>query len=185
MKEHETVHFKCHFNTSLIPDLAICGWLKDGHNASNGKKWNDTEPGFKNHLICGFDIINVSMADAGKYSCYCYYSEAFRQQFHYDHVVSHFGKAVLQFETSKMIILTSTYLFHAVLSVTEGKHHFFSVRNIGPFIAFFIILAAFILFFCFWYFKKKKGDLICMTSCYIYLLTSYSYIDTADNDENT
>ena len=109
VKEHESVHFKCHFNASLIPHLALCGWLKDGHNATNGNEWNTTESGFENHLICGFDIDNVSMADEGTYSCYCYYSESFREQFHFDEIASRFGEAVLQFEISKIIVLASSY----------------------------------------------------------------------------
>ena len=85
--------------------MALCGWLKDGHNATNGNKWNTTVSGFENHLICGFDIDNVSMADEGTYSCFCYYIEAFRKQFHFNKITSEFGEAELQLVQSKIIVL--------------------------------------------------------------------------------
>ena len=100
VKNHESVHFQCRFNASLIPYLAICGWLKDGHNASNGVKSQSTEPGFENHLICDFIINSVSVTDEGKYSCYCYYNESFREHLHFGYIVSKSGEAALQLETS-------------------------------------------------------------------------------------
>ena len=172
VKEHESVHFKCLFNASLIPHLALCGWLKDGHNATNGNKWNTTESGFENHLICGFDIDNVSMADEGTYSCYCYYSESFREQFHFDEITSRFGEAVLQFEISKIIVLASSYtsnFIYMMLYFTEGKHHLFFVL-----LASLVILAIFISFMILRLIKyikknnlitcpkKNKGDFICI-----------------------
>ena len=103
--EHESIHFECHFNSSLIQYLAICEWLKDGDPAVNGNKWQTTEPGFENHLICGFNINSASFADEGNYSCYCYYNESFREQLHIpkqDEIRSQFGNAVLQLEISKI-----------------------------------------------------------------------------------
>ena len=103
--EGESVRFECHFNSSLIKYLAVCDWLKDGDPAMNGDKWQDTEPGFENHLICGFNITRVSMVDEGNYSCYCYYNESFKEQLHIpksEEIRSQFGEAVL-LEISKVI----------------------------------------------------------------------------------
>ena len=102
--EYEGIHFECHFNSSLIKYLAICEWLKDGDPTSNGDKWQIIEPGFENHLICGFNITSVSVDDEGNYSCYCYYNESFREQLHIpedEELRSQFGKAVLQVEIRK------------------------------------------------------------------------------------
>ena len=104
IKEHANVYFECHFNTSLIQYLAICGWLKDGDPASNGRKWQTAEPGFENHLVCGFTINNVLIGDEGSYSCYCYYNKSFNEQFHIPEdkeIKSQSGKAELQIEMSK------------------------------------------------------------------------------------
>ena len=98
VKEHETVHFECHFNASLIPYLALCGWEKDGDDANNGEK---SQPVFENHnLICGFTIKSALPADEGNYSCYCYYNESFSEQFHFQNIASQCGEAVLHLETS-------------------------------------------------------------------------------------
>ena len=100
VKEHETVHFECHFNGSLISYLALCGWLKDGKDKSNRDKSPSTEPGSENHLICGLTIDSVSVADVGTYSCYCYYNMSFSEQFHFENVASQYGEAELQLKTS-------------------------------------------------------------------------------------
>ena len=105
--EYESTHFECHFNSSLIKYLAICEWLKDEHPVSHGDKWQTTEPGFENHLICGFSISSASVDDEGNYSCYSYYNESFREQLNIPKNVeirSQFGKAVLQVEIGKIII---------------------------------------------------------------------------------
>ena len=98
VKEHDSVHFECHFNASMIPYLALCGWEKDGNDANNGEK---SQPVFENHyLICGFTIKSVSTADEGNYYCYCYYNESFSEQFHFQNITSQCGEAVLHLETS-------------------------------------------------------------------------------------
>ena len=103
VKEYDSVHLKCHFNGSLKPHLALCGWLKDGNNASNGEKSQTTEPGFKNHLICHFTIKSVSVTDEGKYACYCYYNESFREQLHFKSITSSLGETVLQLDTGTIL----------------------------------------------------------------------------------
>ena len=105
IKKYDNVHFKCHFNASLrIQYLARCEWLKDGDVAKDGDKWHIAQSGFENHLICGFNITNALTNDEGHYSCYCYYNSTFWKQFHIPEgreIKSQYGKAVLQFQTSK------------------------------------------------------------------------------------
>ena len=94
VKEHESVYFECHFNASMIPYLALCGWEKDGNDANNGEK---SQPVFENqNLICSFTIESVSPADEGYYCCYCYYNESFSEQFHFQNITSQCGEAELQ-----------------------------------------------------------------------------------------
>ena len=100
VKEHERVHFECHFNGSLIPYLALCGWLKDGKDISNTDKSPSTEQGSDNHLICDLTINSASAADVGTYSCYCYYNISFSEQLHFENIKSQYGKAELQLKTS-------------------------------------------------------------------------------------
>lgn len=102
VKSHESVHFECHFNASLIPYLALCGWSKDGDDASNGVKQQTTKPGY---LACSFYINSVSVADKGIYSCYCYYNRSFREQLHFENITSQYGEAMLQLETSRYKII--------------------------------------------------------------------------------
>lgn len=103
VKEHEKVHLECHFTASLIPHLALCGWLKDGKNAYNGKKSQTVISGSENQLICGFTINSASAADGGNYICYLYYNESYSEQFHFKNVTSRNASAVVQVE--KGIIL--------------------------------------------------------------------------------
>ena len=103
VKERDSVHFNCHFNGSLMPYLALCGWLKDGNDVTNGDKSPSTVPGSKNHLICGFIIDSASAADEGTYSCYCYYNKSFSKQLHFETVTSQYGKAELQLRTSNYV----------------------------------------------------------------------------------
>ena len=106
VKEHERVDFQCHFNSSLINYLAECEWLRGGRPASNGNKWQHTEEGFDNHLICGFYIVSVLIGDEGTYSCYCAYNTSFNQQLHIPEnqkITSRNGTAVLKFNPSMII----------------------------------------------------------------------------------
>ena len=106
VKEHDSVHFECHFNASLIPYLALCGWLKDKDVVSNGEKSQHSE--FENHLICNLTINDASEADEGTYSCYCYYNTSFREQLHFESIrsaVLQNGTAVLQLESIKLELL--------------------------------------------------------------------------------
>ena len=106
VKKHESVHFECHFNASLIPYLALCGWLKDKDVVSNGEKSQHSE--FENHLICNLTINDASEADEGTYSCYCYYNTSFREQLHFESIrsaVLQNGTAVLQLESIKLELL--------------------------------------------------------------------------------
>ena len=103
VKEHDTVHFDCHFNGSLIPYLALCRWLKDGYDITNGDTSPSTEPGSKDHFICGYTIASVSAADEGTYSCYSYYNKSFSKQLHFETVTSQYGKAELQLKTSNYL----------------------------------------------------------------------------------
>lgn len=112
VKEHENICFECHFNSSLIQYLAICEWLKNGDPVSHGVKWQSTEPGFENRLICGYNIDDVSIVDEGNYSCYCYYNNSFRQQLHIPDnksVMSRFGEAVLQLETREQCLINYSH----------------------------------------------------------------------------
>ena len=103
VKEHESVHYECRFNASMIPYLALCGWKKDGADANNGEK---SQPVFENQvLICGFTINSVSAADEGNYICYCYYNESFSDQFNFENITSQYGKAKLQLRRSIKLIL--------------------------------------------------------------------------------
>lgn len=99
--EYVNIHFECHFNSSLIKYLPICEWWKDGGPTSKGDEWQIAEPGFENHLICGFNITSASVGDGGNYSCYCYYNESFKEQFHFLEIKSQFGKTELQVEIRK------------------------------------------------------------------------------------
>ena len=100
VKEHDSVHFECHFNASLIPYLALCRWEKDGKDANNGEK---SQPVFENQvLICGFTINSVSAADEGNYICYCFYNESFREQLNFENITSQYGKAELQLKSIKL-----------------------------------------------------------------------------------
>ena len=104
IKKHDSVHFGCHFNASLIQYLALCVWLKDGDPANNGDKWQIAQPGFENHLICGFNITNALTNDEGSYTCYCNYNISFWEQFHIpenEEIKSQYGRAELQFQMSK------------------------------------------------------------------------------------
>ena len=103
VKEHDSVHFECHFNASMIPYLALCRWEKDGDDASNGEKSQIIEPGFKNHLICRFTIKSVSVTDEGKYACYCYYNESLREQLHFKSIISSLGETVLQVDKGTIL----------------------------------------------------------------------------------
>ena len=103
VKEHKKVHLDCHFNASMIPYLAICGWLKDGNNASNGKKSQTTISGSENHLKCGFTINSVSAADEGNYVCYCYYNKSFSEKFHFKNMTSQHAGALVQLEKGTII----------------------------------------------------------------------------------
>ena len=102
--EYDSIHFECHFNSSLIKYLPICEWWKDGGPTSNGDKWQTTEPGFENRLLCGFNITSTSVDDGGNYSCYCYYNDSFREQLHIPEGVeirSQFGTTELKVEMRK------------------------------------------------------------------------------------
>ena len=107
VKKGDSVHFKCYFNASLIQYLALCEWLKDGDTANNGDKWQIAQPGYDNHLICGFNITNALTNNEGTYICYCYYNNSFREQFHIpenEEIKSKYGRAELQFQMSKATI---------------------------------------------------------------------------------
>lgn len=126
VKEHDSVHYECHFNSSLLQYLAICVWLKNGDPTSNGKKWQTTEPGFENHLICNFDITSASVADEGSYSCYCYYNESFRKQLHLPEnkeIRSQFGKGVLQFERSMQYLYVTMVCYYVILFFFITENH--------------------------------------------------------------
>ena len=115
VKEHESVCFECHFNASMIPHLALCGWKKDGADANNGEI---SQPVFENHyLICSFTINSASAADEGNYSCYCYYNKSFSKQFLFENITSQHGEAVLYLETSTYVRLYCIATMYAIITI--------------------------------------------------------------------
>ena len=113
VKKHDSVHFECHFNASMIPYLALCGWLKDEDIVNNGEKSQQFVPEFNDHLmICGLTINGASAADEGSYSCYCYYNITSLNHFEImQPVVSQKGTAVLQLESILLKLLYILYIY--------------------------------------------------------------------------
>ena len=170
VKEHESVHFECHFNASMIPYLALCGWKKDADDVNNGEK---SQPVFENQvLICRLTINSASAADEGNYICYCYYNNSFREQYNFENITSQYGKAELQLKRSIKLNNIASYVVYVYLILhvyfkLENHNLLSSDESIGIFVAvcviatiLTIILVGIVIWCVVSYHRTRQGDFV-------------------------
>jgi len=75
MNDNKTL--QCQFNASTMKDVTIVVWIKGDTviiNSDHYKITTFTKPAIEDLIISELTINNITAADQGKYSCYCYYN---------------------------------------------------------------------------------------------------------------
>jgi len=68
---------QCQFSASTMKDVTIVVWTKDDvaiNNSDHYRIRTFTKPAIDGLIISELSIDNITAADQGKYSCYCYYN---------------------------------------------------------------------------------------------------------------
>lgn len=154
VKEHDSVEFECHFTGSLIPHLANCEWLKDGHSTSNENKHQTIDP-TSNNIICSYIITSVSSHDEGNYDCYIYYNKCFGDQFNFpkDEIIkSESEGAVLQLAGK----INNCMYWYVAMCFISGTHDKLEIIATATFVI--VVIACVIgAFLCkYWHVCRKN-----------------------------
>ena len=70
---------QCQFNAPTMKDVTIVVWTKDDmaiNSSDHYRITTFTKPGIDNLIVSDLTINNITAADQGKFSCYCYYNRA-------------------------------------------------------------------------------------------------------------
>jgi len=74
---NDTATLQCQFSASSMKDVTIVVWTKDELAINSSDHYNIrtfTKPAIDDLIISDLTINNITAADQGKYSCYCYYN---------------------------------------------------------------------------------------------------------------
>jgi len=74
---NDTTTLQCQFNASTVEDVTIVVWMKGDiviNSSDHYKIKSFTKPAIEDLIISELIISNITTADQGKYSCYCYYN---------------------------------------------------------------------------------------------------------------
>ena len=70
---------QCQFNAPTMNDVTIVVWTKNDMAINSSDHYRIktfTKPGIENLIVSDLTINNITAADQGKFSCYCYYNRA-------------------------------------------------------------------------------------------------------------